>query len=100
ELGALAPNAIYVGRFPNHKAFVVDTRLHPADVIAHDKKDIGLLRSRRLCVYGSTFAGDSDDHNESESTNKGSSRHRCEICQTVPTKTAYRHFYSPLLELH
>ena len=28
---------------------MVDARLHPADVVAHDEQDVGLLRERRLC---------------------------------------------------
>ncbi len=45
-------DAVDVGRFPDHQAAVVDARLHPADVVAHDEEDVGLflLRTRRaLC---------------------------------------------------
>jgi hypothetical protein len=40
---AFVANAIDVGGFAYHQATVVDARLHPADVIAHDEEDIGLL---------------------------------------------------------
>ena len=33
ELGALLPEAVDVGRFPDHQSLVVDARLHPADVV-------------------------------------------------------------------
>ena len=36
------PDAVDVGRFPDHQAAVVDARLHPADVVAHDEEDVGL----------------------------------------------------------
>ena len=29
--------------FPDHQAAVIATRLHPADVIAHDEQDVGFL---------------------------------------------------------
>jgi hypothetical protein len=47
ELGTFLPNAVDVGRFPNHQSLVVDARLHPADVIPHDEEDVGLLLLRR-----------------------------------------------------
>jgi len=31
------PDAVDVGRFPDHQAAVVDARLHPADVVTHDE---------------------------------------------------------------
>jgi len=40
---AFVPDAIDVGGFPNHQAAMVDARLHPADVVAHDEEDVGLL---------------------------------------------------------
>ena len=40
---ALAPDTVDVGRFPDHQAAVVDARLHPADVVAHDEQDVGFL---------------------------------------------------------
>src|SRR5215472_6802141 len=43
------PYAVDVRRFPDHQATVIDARLHPADVIAHDEQDVWLL-SRSLCV--------------------------------------------------
>jgi hypothetical protein len=51
----LSSDAIDVGRFPDGKAAVVDARLHPADVVAHDEKDVGFadlcLRCRREQQY-------------------------------------------------
>ena len=41
------PDAVDVGRFADHQAAMVDARLHPADVIAHDEHDVGLLLLRR-----------------------------------------------------
>ena len=38
----LAVDAVDVGRFSDHQTAVVDARLHRADIIAHDKGDIGL----------------------------------------------------------
>ncbi len=32
-----------VGRLADHQAAMVDRRLHPADVVAHDEQDVGLL---------------------------------------------------------
>ena len=40
---ALAPDAVNVGCFPDHQAAMIDPRLHPADVIAHDEEDVGFL---------------------------------------------------------
>ena len=42
ELRAFIADAVDVGRFPDHQAAVVDARLHPADVVAHDEQDVGL----------------------------------------------------------
>ena len=39
---AFLPDAVDVGRFPDHQAAMVDARLHPADVVAHDEEDVGL----------------------------------------------------------
>ena len=47
---AFLADAVDVGRFTDHQAAVVDARLHPADVVAHDEEDVGLLlllRGRR-----------------------------------------------------
>jgi len=40
---AFVPDAVDVGRLAHHQAAVVDARLHPADVIAHDEQDVRLL---------------------------------------------------------
>ena len=42
-----------VRRFPDHQAAVVTTRLHPADVVAHDEQDVGLV----LRMQGGGCAG-------------------------------------------
>ena len=44
---AFVADAIDVRRFANHQAAMVDARLHPADVVTHDEKDVGLLRRLR-----------------------------------------------------
>ena len=43
---AFIADAVDVGRFPDHQAAMVDARLHPADVVAHDEEDVGLLLLR------------------------------------------------------
>ena len=43
---ALLADAVDVGRFADHQAAVVDARLHPADVVAHDEQDVGLVLLR------------------------------------------------------
>jgi hypothetical protein len=43
EHAAFAREAIDVRCFSDHQAAMITTRLHPADVITHDKKDVGLL---------------------------------------------------------
>ena len=48
---AFVADAIDVGRLADHQAAVVDARLHPADVVAHDEEDVRFalrLRGRRL----------------------------------------------------
>ena len=50
EPRAFLPDPIDVGGFPHHQSLVVDAWLHPADIVAHDEEDVGLLlllRSRR-----------------------------------------------------
>ena len=49
-------DAVDVGRLTDHQAAVIDARLHPADVVAHDEEDVGflcLLPSRGWRVSGS-----------------------------------------------
>jgi hypothetical protein len=50
-------DAVDVGRFPGPHAFVVDARLHPADVVAHDEEYIGLGVSLGLRGAGSQHRG-------------------------------------------
>ena len=40
---ALVADAVDVGRLADHQAAMIDARLHPADVVAHDEQDVGLL---------------------------------------------------------
>ena len=42
EHRAFVADAIDVRRLADHQAAMVDARLHPADVVAHDEEDIGL----------------------------------------------------------
>ena len=42
EFRTLIADAIDVGRLAHHQALVIDARLHPADVVAHDEQNIGL----------------------------------------------------------
>src|SRR5262249_31487182 len=50
---AFVADAVDVRRLTDHQAAVVDAWLHPADVVAHDEQDVGLLlllrRRRRGC---------------------------------------------------
>ena len=56
---ALVADAIDIGRFADHQAAVIDARLHPADVVAHDEEDVGLLLRRRLYARHSQRRGNS-----------------------------------------
>jgi len=42
-----------VGRFSDHQTAVVDTGLHPADVVAHDEEDVRFLRATASGFLGS-----------------------------------------------
>jgi hypothetical protein len=41
---AFIADAVDVGRLADHQSAMVDARLVQADVVAHDKEDVGLLR--------------------------------------------------------
>ena len=61
EERAFVRDAIDVGCFADHQAAVIEARLHPADVVAHDEQDVGFLvlrlRSmRRASEYASAIA--------------------------------------------
>jgi hypothetical protein len=43
EDAAFVADAVDVGCLPDRQAAVVDARLHPADIIAHDEQDVGFL---------------------------------------------------------
>ena len=47
EHRAFTADAVDVGRLAHHQAAMVDARLHPADVVAHDEENIGLIRLRK-----------------------------------------------------
>jgi hypothetical protein len=51
ELRAFLADAVDVGGFPDHQTLMVNARLHPADVVAHDEEDIGLLLLLRGCWH-------------------------------------------------
>src|SRR5215470_18091935 len=51
ELRAFLPDAVDVRRFPHHQALVIDARLHPADVVAHDEEDVGLCLLLLLLLW-------------------------------------------------
>ena len=51
ENRAFLTDAVDVGRLAHHQAAVIDARLHPADVIAHDEHDIRFLLLRRNWHY-------------------------------------------------
>jgi hypothetical protein len=46
----LLSNPVDVGRFPHHQAAMVDSRLHKANVVAHDEENVGLFI--RSCLFG------------------------------------------------
>ena len=57
KLRAFLADLVDVRRLADHKALVIDARLHPADVIAHDEEDVGfLLAVVRLPVRSQTIA--------------------------------------------
>src|SRR5438034_5962359 len=41
-------NPVNVGRFPDHQAAMIATRLHPTDIIAHDEDDVWFVAVCRL----------------------------------------------------
>ena len=51
ELRTLMPDTVDVGRLADHQSLMVNARLHPADVVAHDEQDVGLL-ARPGCRRG------------------------------------------------
>ena len=55
ELRTFVADAIDVGRFPDHQAAMVDARLHPADVVAHDEEDVRLAAA--VCAAAGVLAG-------------------------------------------
>jgi hypothetical protein len=36
-------DAVDVGGFTDHQTAMIDVRLHPTDIVAHDEEDVGLL---------------------------------------------------------
>ena len=43
SIAAFIADAIDVRRFADHQPAVIDARLHPSDVIAHDEENVGFL---------------------------------------------------------
>ena len=43
EHRAFLADLVDVGRLSDHQAAMIDARLHPADIIAHDEEDVGFL---------------------------------------------------------
>ena len=83
EHRALVADAVDVGRLPDHQAAVVDARLHPADVVAHDEQDVGLLLAGRH--PGQQWHGRQNGHN-------GTHSEHCYDCSRL-------HTLSPLPDL-
>src|SRR5262249_26532887 len=52
EYPAFATDAIDVGCLSHHQSAMVDTGLHPADVVTHDEEDVRSLPSRSLGSTG------------------------------------------------
>ena len=46
EDATFVSDAVNVRSFPDHQATMIDARLHPADIIAHDEQDVGFLVRR------------------------------------------------------
>ena len=59
EHRAFVADAIDVGRLADHQAAMVDARLHPADVVAHDEEDVWLLAG--VCAAAGVLAGPDSD---------------------------------------
>ena len=70
ELGALMADAVDVGRLTDHQALMVDARLHPADVIAHDEQDVRLLLRLRGREHGAQRHGGNREHAEQGFTSR------------------------------
>ena len=45
------PDAVDVGRFTDRQALVIDARLHPADVVAHDEQNIRLRQASPVVAH-------------------------------------------------
>ena len=52
EHRAFMADAVDIRRLADHQAAMVDARLHPADVVAHDEQDVGLRRLRPARMRG------------------------------------------------
>jgi hypothetical protein len=48
---AFLSDLVDVRRLADHQSAMIDARLHPADVIAHDEKDVGFLWLLRGCWH-------------------------------------------------
>src|SRR5262249_6752888 len=62
-------------RLAYHQAAVVDARLHPADVVAHDEEDVGLLLLLLLLLRGRRQACHRHGREQCEQTEADFPRH-------------------------
>ena len=53
EHRAFLADLVDVGRLSDHQAAMVDARLHPADIIAHDEEDVWFLTAALVRCAGS-----------------------------------------------
>jgi hypothetical protein len=82
---AFIANAVDIGRFANHQAAMVNARLHPAYVIAHDEEDVWFPRSSRLCMRGHTSTSDQSG-NDCQTASEHST------CQTKKIRSTVHRF--------
>src|SRR5262249_10946968 len=61
---AFVPVAVEARRFPDHQTAVIDARLHPADVVAHDEENVRLLLLLRGCRHARCHDGTRCQHPE------------------------------------
>ena len=64
--GHLGTEAGREARFPNHQALMIDARLHPADVVAHNEEDREPARRLEYLGYIRHFAGGTDAERPTE----------------------------------
>src|SRR5882724_4436582 len=89
----LLADAVDVGRFPNRYAAVVDARLHPTDVVAHDEQDVRLLLCEGWCAR-EPYHGEQRDQTEPCSVFVP---HLCLLFRLSGALSIQSHHYSPSL---